>query len=414
MHPGRRRHLDLDDAPELDASEEAALDAIRRQIDEEFGEVAVERLGALPSPEQRLERTAPAEPEAGPEPVVEPEPRPVSDGQVRPRPAPDEGARHAGEQRRPRLAAEERLLPRPHLDDQLGSRSTLEERFRPRPRTDAELRPRPALEERLRARPPLQREERWRAERPRVARTPHEGPRREPPSRAVTRDGVERFPPRRIPAQWREVEPPPSPEERPRRGLFVTFALVAGLAGGVVGALLTVLFVTGGPTGSVRQSWEGMMEAARDSGLADIARAVVDRSIPAAPEPRPAPPDAPADAATRRGPVATADIPAPAARGEREPAPPAAGELRDLVNAGRQAYVRKDYETAELLFAKAVERSLDDGLLRYHHAIALMGLGRFAEARAELQSALRLGVDSAVAIEARSALEQMDTRRRRR
>ena len=46
--------------------------------------------------------------------------------------------------------------------------------------------------------------------------------------------------------------------------------------------------------------------------------------------------------------------------------------------------------------------------------IALMGLGRFGEARTEFRNALRLGVDRTVADEAQRALAQLDSSRRRR
>ena len=100
--------------------------------------------------------------------------------------------------------------------------------------------------------------------------------------------------------------------------------------------------------------------------------------------------------------------------GTQQPESAASLELRGLVSAGREAYVRRDYAMAERLFAQAVERSSGDGLLRYHHAIALMGLGRFSEARVQFQNALRLGVDSIVADEAQRALAQISTSRRRR
>jgi hypothetical protein len=119
--------------------------------------------------------------------------------------------------------------------------------------------------------------------------------------------------------------------------------------------------------------------------------------------------------APRRGPVTTSEITDPALSSPRGTAGAhGSAELRDLVAAGRDAYVRNDYETAELLFGRAVQHSATDGLLRYHHAIALMGLGRFGEARAEFRNALRLGVDGTVADEAQRALAQLDSSRRRR
>lgn len=62
----------------------------------------------------------------------------------------------------------------------------------------------------------------------------------------------------------------------------------------------------------------------------------------------------------------------------------------DLDQAGRAAYARGDYTTAERLFGEAVSRRPKDPVVRYHRAVALFALGRWSEAAAEYENALRL------------------------
>lgn len=364
-----RRLLDLDDAPGLDPSEESALDAIRRQLDEEFARAEaiteVDAPDARDVPEADTHDGAWLGRRAERQEVGEPEPPP-------PR-------RPADAARRLRGFSERHERPRSTFDDERGAR--------------------PPRERRVAA---AGRPERFREERPATPSPRHV----RPPADAFVR---------RIPPAWRETQPPTPDTPRARPGIFLSIGLAAGLAGGAAGALLTVLLVTGASFDGVQDSWDRVVGAARDSGLVELATQVTDRvSPPAPPEPR-AGQNEPAPVPTaRRGPIASADIPEVA-----EPSPPRAEsaasiELRGLVSAGREAYVRRDYAMAERLFAQAVERSTGDGLLRYHHAIALMGLGRFSEARSQFQNALRLGVDSVVTDEAHRALAQIDTRRRRR
>ncbi|HSF02143.1 MAG TPA: hypothetical protein VLA62_03995, partial [Solirubrobacterales bacterium] len=57
--PKEQRRLDLDDAPELDSSEEAALEAIRRQLDAEFDAVEAVRDAPDAVADQPATRTEP-------------------------------------------------------------------------------------------------------------------------------------------------------------------------------------------------------------------------------------------------------------------------------------------------------------------------------------------------------------------
>lgn len=378
-----RRLLDLDDAPGLDPSEESALDAIRRQLDEEFARAeGIVEVDATPEPRGATE----AEPDGGEwtrpraerHELIEPETRPRIELETRPR-RPADGAR------RMRGLSERPERPRSTPDDERVARAA---------------------------------RERWATTWARPERLRDERPAPVPPPRNV-REPADSFPVRRIPPSWRPVEPPEPDPPTSRPGVFLSIGLVAGLAGGAAGALLTVLLVTGTSFDDMQQSWARVVGAARDSGLADLAAKVTDRVSP--PDARDREPRASVDrsgpppaSTPRRGPVTTAEISEATESGTPRAESAASIELRGLISAGRDAYVRRDYAMAERLFAQAVERSTADGLLRYHHAIALMGLGRFSEARSQFQSALRLGVDGVVADEARRALAQIDTRRRRR
>lgn len=396
--PWKRRLLDLDDAPELDPGEETALEAIRRQLDEEFDGIdaaAVIPPPPLDPPVPSTIKTVHGPPPGGDRTVDTADEEDLRRPQVRPPaerdapPEPERRSRPAPESPAPTRAMRERdSVSRRRLDDDDG----------------------PARGLRERQPPSWARPERSRPERPLP-----------PPSR-VAREPTNRFTAQRVPLQWREVQSPALDDEpESQRGLLVAIGVAAGLAGGAAGALLTVLLVTGGHSDALQRSWGTVVAAARDSGLVDMAETVRDRtrsadpaaSAPQAPaRPAPATP-APTASPSRRGAVTTSEIPGPVERSARTESA-ASLELRSLVNAGRDAYVRQDYEMAERLFSQAVERSASDGLLRYHQAIALMGLGRFGEARVQFQNALRLGVDPMVADEAQRALAQLSTSRRRR
>ena len=76
----------------------------------------------------------------------------------------------------------------------------------------------------------------------------------------------------------------------------------------------------------------------------------------------------------------------------------------DLNEAGKAAYQRGEYAEAERLFSQAVARTPSDPLLHYHRGAALTKLGRFQEATAAYETALRLNPPQAVATAAREGL----------
>ena len=74
---------------------------------------------------------------------------------------------------------------------------------------------------------------------------------------------------------------------------------------------------------------------------------------------------------------------------------------------GRAAYARGDHATAERLFAEAARRRPGDAVPRYHRAVALTELGRWAEAAQEYEAALRLNPSPDVATASRQGLERV-------
>lgn len=86
-----------------------------------------------------------------------------------------------------------------------------------------------------------------------------------------------------------------------------------------------------------------------------------------------------------------------------------AGEatVADLNEAGKAAYVRGDFVTAERLFSQALAKAPDEPLLYYHRGIALMRLSRWQEASIALQAALRLNPSPEVAQPAREGLHSI-------
>jgi tetratricopeptide (TPR) repeat protein len=79
----------------------------------------------------------------------------------------------------------------------------------------------------------------------------------------------------------------------------------------------------------------------------------------------------------------------------------------ELNEAGRAAYSRGDFATAEALFSQAIAQSPRDPSLHYHRAIALTQLGRFEEAAREHQSVLGLGAPASLADLSRQALRDL-------
>lgn len=74
---------------------------------------------------------------------------------------------------------------------------------------------------------------------------------------------------------------------------------------------------------------------------------------------------------------------------------------------GRAAYARGDHATAERLFAEAARRRPGDAVPRYHRAVALTELGRWAEAVGEYEAALRLNPSPEVAAASRHGLARV-------
>jgi clan AA aspartic protease (TIGR02281 family) len=72
---------------------------------------------------------------------------------------------------------------------------------------------------------------------------------------------------------------------------------------------------------------------------------------------------------------------------------------------GRAAYRRGDHASAERLFAEAARRRPGDAVPRYHRAVALTELGRWAEAAQEYEAALRLNPSPDVAAASRQGLD---------
>jgi clan AA aspartic protease (TIGR02281 family) len=79
----------------------------------------------------------------------------------------------------------------------------------------------------------------------------------------------------------------------------------------------------------------------------------------------------------------------------------------DLDQAGRAAYTRGDYETAERVFREAIARTPNDAVLRYHRAAALTKLGRWNEAIDEYERVLQLRPSEEIAAASRGALNAL-------
>ena len=74
--------------------------------------------------------------------------------------------------------------------------------------------------------------------------------------------------------------------------------------------------------------------------------------------------------------------------------------------AGMAAYARGDYAAAERLFSAAVAATPNEPLYHYHRGAALVRLGRFAEARASYERALRLKPPATLAETISAALRE--------
>src|SRR4029079_15179150 len=81
--------------------------------------------------------------------------------------------------------------------------------------------------------------------------------------------------------------------------------------------------------------------------------------------------------------------------------------VADINEAGKAAYARGDFATAERWFSQALAKAPDEPLLYYHRGIALMRLSRWQEASAAFQAALRLDPSPEVAQPAREGLRSI-------
>ena len=78
--------------------------------------------------------------------------------------------------------------------------------------------------------------------------------------------------------------------------------------------------------------------------------------------------------------------------------------VSDLNEAGKAAYARGDFATADRLFSQALAKAPEEPLLYYHRGITLMRLSRWQEASAAFQAALRLDPSPEVGEPAREGL----------
>jgi clan AA aspartic protease (TIGR02281 family) len=84
-----------------------------------------------------------------------------------------------------------------------------------------------------------------------------------------------------------------------------------------------------------------------------------------------------------------------------------AATVSDLNEAGKAAYGKGDFGTAERLFSQALVQAPDEPLLHYHRGIALMRLSRWREASTAFETALRLNPPRDVALVAREGLHSL-------
>jgi clan AA aspartic protease (TIGR02281 family) len=84
-----------------------------------------------------------------------------------------------------------------------------------------------------------------------------------------------------------------------------------------------------------------------------------------------------------------------------------AATVSGLNEAGKAAYAKGDYTTAERLFSQALAQAPDEPLLHYHQGITLMRLSRWREASAAFEAALRLNPPEDVAAAAREGIRSL-------
>jgi len=79
----------------------------------------------------------------------------------------------------------------------------------------------------------------------------------------------------------------------------------------------------------------------------------------------------------------------------------------NLNEAGKAAYERGDFTTAERLFSQALAQAPGDPLLHYHRGVALMRLSRWREASEEFEATLRLNPPRDVEVAAREGTRSL-------
>ena len=79
----------------------------------------------------------------------------------------------------------------------------------------------------------------------------------------------------------------------------------------------------------------------------------------------------------------------------------------DLNEAGKAAYARGDFSTAERLFSHALRQAPNDPLLHYHRGVALMRLSRWREAYTAFETAVRLNPPAEVAAAANDGMRSV-------
>jgi aspartyl protease family protein len=84
-----------------------------------------------------------------------------------------------------------------------------------------------------------------------------------------------------------------------------------------------------------------------------------------------------------------------------------AATVSDLNEAGKAAYAKGDFVTAERLFSQALAKAPDEPLLHYHQGITLMRLSRWREASAAFEATLRLNPSREVAAVAREGIRSL-------
>jgi clan AA aspartic protease (TIGR02281 family) len=87
----------------------------------------------------------------------------------------------------------------------------------------------------------------------------------------------------------------------------------------------------------------------------------------------------------------------------------AARSVAELNEAGKAAYGRGDFATAERLFNQAIAVAPNEPLLHYHRGITLMRLSRWPDAAAAFRATLRLDPPADLASAAREGLQSIDS-----